>query len=292
VIISFEGVDVDLLRSGVWRDRRMHPLAPRALEALVYLIDQRGRVVPVDELRERVFGGGDVREAAVVQALHQARSALGAGADGSERIEAVYGHGYRFKPQQIVRVWANATGSDLMPVFDPVPPPAPIDPRTLARQSLDSALAGRVQTLLLCGAKAAELSGELREAARARGATVVSARCSARPLAAWRRIARELGLPPGVEALEPGANRLAALERFARELRARAGSRGLVLALDDLHAADPDTMALAELVAAPLERAPLLLLGTYDESGLAAGELEPALGRLVRETAARVVEAA
>ena len=291
MIISFDGTDIDLLRSCVWRDRRLHPLAPRALDALVYLIDQRGRVVPVEELRSKIFGGGEVRETTVVQALHQARVALGADADGGECIESVYGHGYRFRPQRIWRIWASATGSDLMPVFDPVPPPAPIDRLALARQSLDAALAGQVRTLLLCGANARRLAGELTESARARGAVVVSARCSARPLAAWRGIARELGLRSGVASSDVNSTRLTALERFARELRARAGGKGLVLALDDLHVADPDSLALAELVGAPLERAPLLLLGSYDESLLRANELEPALGRLIRETAARVIEA-
>lgn len=77
------------------------PLPSKALEVLVYLIEQRGRVVDKDELLAAVWAGRVVEENTLPQAISTLRRAFGVGAGEHRYIVTIPGRGYRFVAELI-----------------------------------------------------------------------------------------------------------------------------------------------------------------------------------------------
>ena len=88
------GLDVDkrLLR----RDGIPVPLAPKALETLLALIECRDRVVTKDELLQRIWGDTVVEEGGLTRNISILRKALGEKPDDHHYVVTVPGRGYRF----------------------------------------------------------------------------------------------------------------------------------------------------------------------------------------------------
>jgi eukaryotic-like serine/threonine-protein kinase len=76
-LYRLDGVEVDPLAGRVSRDGRETYLRPKSLQVLVYLIEQRGRLVTKEELIERLWGGTAVTDDALVQCVVDIRRALG-----------------------------------------------------------------------------------------------------------------------------------------------------------------------------------------------------------------------
>lgn len=73
------------------------PLAPRAFEVLVKLVENAGHLVEKDDLLLSVWGGSFVEEANIARVIHTLRRALGESEDGQAKfIETVAKKGYRF----------------------------------------------------------------------------------------------------------------------------------------------------------------------------------------------------
>ena len=72
------------------------PLPSKALDLLMYLIEQRGRVVGKDDLLATVWAGRVVEENTLTQAISALRRAFGVGAGEHRYIVTVPGRGYRF----------------------------------------------------------------------------------------------------------------------------------------------------------------------------------------------------
>src|SRR5512134_28302 len=70
-------------------------LEPRALDVLFYLVRNRERVVPKDELIEKVWGVKFVSESALHHSIRKVREVLAEGTD-QEVIRTVHGRGFRF----------------------------------------------------------------------------------------------------------------------------------------------------------------------------------------------------
>jgi len=87
-----------LLRNGV-----DVPLAPKVFDTLVVLLENAGRLLPKDELMEKLWPNTFVEEVSLAQNISQLRKALGEGAEGVPLIQTVAKRGYRFAvPVQIV----------------------------------------------------------------------------------------------------------------------------------------------------------------------------------------------
>ncbi len=71
-------------------------LAPRAFQVLTYLIDNRERVIPKQELIEAIWKDTFVTDDALVQAVTAIRKAMGDGADNSKFIRTRPRVGYQF----------------------------------------------------------------------------------------------------------------------------------------------------------------------------------------------------
>ncbi len=84
----------------------------------------------------------------------------------------------------------------------------------------------------------------------------------------------------GLEAVTARMSSIAAAEAVLRLLRVVAGSRGLLVVLEDLHWADPDTVGVLEYLADSLAREPILCVATSrPDRGTAAVELSRRLRR-------------
>jgi TolB-like protein len=69
---------------------------PRVLELLNYLIEQRERVVPKEELLDTIWQGTIVSESALTSTIRDARRALGDSPADPRWLKTVYGRGLRF----------------------------------------------------------------------------------------------------------------------------------------------------------------------------------------------------
>ncbi|ODU03517.1 MAG: hypothetical protein ABS81_13855 [Pseudonocardia sp. SCN 72-86] len=164
----------------------------------------------------------------------------------------------------------------------------------LARR-LDAALAGDASVVLVAGEPGigkTRLVGELARLAGARGVPVLWGRCSddagAPAYWPWRGVLRALraAAPDALAAVDPtelaspvllatgsaagAGERFVLFDAVTRTLTAASATTGLVVALDDLQWADPDSLALLVHLARDAASARLLVVGTVRPGELAA----------------------
>ncbi len=135
---------------------------------------------------------------------------------------------------------------------------------------------GRIVTIVgEAGIGKTSLASAVRVRARARGVPVVWARCPdigrTPPFWLWNQVVRELSTSdPVLAAFAEGratetvgpAGRFRTYDAVAALLTAAAAPAGLVLVLDDLHAADPDSLLLLRYLAPTLAAARVLVVAT------------------------------
>lgn len=78
------------------REQAPVPLPPKAFDALVVMVESRGRLLEKDELLRTVWPDTFVEESNLAQHISILRKALRDGEDGFQYIETVPRHGYRF----------------------------------------------------------------------------------------------------------------------------------------------------------------------------------------------------
>lgn len=88
---TLDGAQRRLLRAG-----QDVYLPPKTFELLLYLVRNRGRVIPKDELLEAVWADVNVVENTLAQRIREIREALGEGAHGARFIKTVPRVGYQF----------------------------------------------------------------------------------------------------------------------------------------------------------------------------------------------------
>jgi DNA-binding SARP family transcriptional activator len=191
------------------------------------------------------------------------------------------------------------------------------------QEALEQMLTGRGAVALVSGEPGVgktRLADELASVARARGAQVAWGRSweggGAPPFWAWIQLLRALVADRDAVSLRtelgPAAGDLAQLLPELRDLRAGseaadvsdpeegrfqlynavagfldrvAARQPLVVVLDDLHAADPSTLGLLGFMAGAVQRARILLVGTYRDTQVTAAEpLSETLTDLTRVT--------
>jgi Tol biopolymer transport system component/DNA-binding winged helix-turn-helix (wHTH) protein len=95
VTYSFHGISVDRARLSVTRGGLPVDLEPKALDVLLFLLDNRDRLVTKDELMDAVWKDTFVTPNVLTRAIAQIRKALGDDADAPTIIETVSKRGYR-----------------------------------------------------------------------------------------------------------------------------------------------------------------------------------------------------
>lgn len=96
LIYQFDDVRVDLEKFEVRKADTRARLEPKAVEALVFLIENRGRLVEKKELLDAVWKDAFVTENAMTRVIAQLRKALGDDSKEAKYIETVPTRGYRF----------------------------------------------------------------------------------------------------------------------------------------------------------------------------------------------------
>ena len=89
-------------RRRLLRDGEPVALAPKALETLLALVEQRDRVLTKDELLQRIWGDTVVEEGGLARNISVLRKALGESPDDHRYIVTVPGRGYRFVADAVV----------------------------------------------------------------------------------------------------------------------------------------------------------------------------------------------
>jgi len=93
---NFGPFRVDPSRRLLLRDNEVVPLAPKAFEMLLLLVENVGQVLEKRELLENLWPGSIVEEANLTQTIYLLRRALAEGSDGQQYIETMPKRGYRF----------------------------------------------------------------------------------------------------------------------------------------------------------------------------------------------------
>src|SRR4029077_20082131 len=90
-------------------------IAPKALDALIYLIEHGDRVVKKEELVDALWPDVAVQESSLTQLIFVLRKALDRNDDGREYIATASRHGYRFVAP------VNVISADGVPASTAVP---------------------------------------------------------------------------------------------------------------------------------------------------------------------------
>lgn len=93
---SFGDVVVDCGLYSITRGGNHGRLTPRAFEVLIYLIENRDRVVEKQELFDQIWGVSFVSDNALTRMIREIRQVLGDNADAPRYIETSHRRGYRF----------------------------------------------------------------------------------------------------------------------------------------------------------------------------------------------------
>ena len=93
---QFGPFQLHVARRRLLRDGEPVALAPKALETLLALVEQRDRVLTKDELLQRIWGDTVVEEGGLARNISVLRKALGESPDDHRYIVTVPGRGYRF----------------------------------------------------------------------------------------------------------------------------------------------------------------------------------------------------
>ncbi len=314
MILRFREFELDLAAPELRRSGAPVALQPKVLELLVHLARHRDRVVGKRELFERVWPGVAVSGASLTTAVNAAREALGDDGRAQRAIRTVPRRGYQFvAPIDSATAAPIATSAGFVGRDDAL---------ARLWSAFERARGGQAGVVLVAGEPGigkTRIVEELGAAARAAGARVVTGWChegeGAPPFWPWTQVLRALGreldlyasspalraaldeiagLVPGLQraganatpdatpAFERPDGRFRLYDAVSTLLAALAARAPLVVALDDLHWADPSSLRLFSFVAREA-RAHLLLVGTYRPEDVdRAGALGEALAVLAR----------
>src|SRR6266852_9735811 len=107
------------------RDNQPVPLAPKAFETLVLLVENSGRLLTKDELMKRLWPATFVEEVNLAQNISAIRRALDDKNGGAHYIETVAKGGYRFtaEARKIIREPPKMATQEAEPAAAPVREP-------------------------------------------------------------------------------------------------------------------------------------------------------------------------
>lgn len=95
-LFRFADFTIDLAERTLWRGGAPVALAPKVMETLCLLVENHGRLLPKEDLLNRLWADTFVEERNLTQNIFTLRKALGDGENGRKLIETVPRRGYRF----------------------------------------------------------------------------------------------------------------------------------------------------------------------------------------------------
>jgi Tol biopolymer transport system component/DNA-binding winged helix-turn-helix (wHTH) protein len=109
-IYQFDNVKVDAENFRVWKADETVQMEPKAFQVLLFLIENRGRLIEKRELLDAVWKETFVTENALTREIAQLRKALGESAREAKYIETVPTKGYRFVAEVEVKNGRRTNG--------------------------------------------------------------------------------------------------------------------------------------------------------------------------------------
>jgi DNA-binding winged helix-turn-helix (wHTH) protein/TolB-like protein/Tfp pilus assembly protein PilF len=113
---SFGHFELHPARRALLSGGKVVPLAPKAVEMLLLLVENRGRVLEKQELLEYLWPESIVEEANLSQTIYLLRRAMAEGSDGEQYVETIPKRGYRFIAQVVESVDESANATEREPV--------------------------------------------------------------------------------------------------------------------------------------------------------------------------------
>ncbi len=111
-LYAFGGFRLDSRRRLLLRGDEVIPLTPKALDTLLVLVENAGRVIEKDELIQQVWDGAAVEEVGLAKNVSALRKVLGENPGKNQFIATVPGKGYQFVAE------VTATAADAPGVID------------------------------------------------------------------------------------------------------------------------------------------------------------------------------
>lgn len=96
IIYEFEDFRLDVAHRMLYRRCEPISLAPKVIETLIVLIENRGEIISKDELMSRIWTDSFVEESNLTQNIYLLRKTLGTDSEGKNLIETFRRRGYRF----------------------------------------------------------------------------------------------------------------------------------------------------------------------------------------------------
>src|SRR5712664_1338492 len=94
--LSFGDCEINLERRELWRAKRAVHVEPQVFDLLVYLVQNRDRVVSKDDLIASIWGGRIVSESTLTSRVNAARKAVGDSGEAQHLIRTIPRKGIRF----------------------------------------------------------------------------------------------------------------------------------------------------------------------------------------------------
>jgi len=96
MIYQFDQFELDITRFELREEGAVQPLEPQVFGLLAYLIENRERLVPKNELFEKLWDGRVVTDSALTSRIKSARQVLGDSGKTQQFIKTIHGKGFRF----------------------------------------------------------------------------------------------------------------------------------------------------------------------------------------------------
>ena len=96
MIYQFDRFELDMARFELREEGTVQPLEPQVFSLLAYLIEHRERLVPKNEIFEKLWDGRVVTDSALTSRIKSARRVLGDSGKAQQFIKTIYGKGFRF----------------------------------------------------------------------------------------------------------------------------------------------------------------------------------------------------
>ncbi len=318
-IYRFQEFEFDASRRELRYAGQKLPLEPKAFEILEYLIRYRERVVPAEELLSVAWSATTVERGSLHRVIRLIRSTLDPHFQSGSAIATSRGRGYRFA--------IEVESGDLAPTS--APHPIFVGRESILAElaaRLDRAIAGSAQVALIHGPPGIGKSTLLEQVAgiaERAGACFVEGRCiegpAAPPFRPWSRVlrgfARQRGTPELVRSLHHGAaeitrafpglgieqagdtpatngtpsSRYRLYDAVGEWLRRASRGQPLVIAFDDLHRADADSLQLLEFILDELSDERVLIVAAQRELAAEPGSAADALDRIARRRSKEMI---
>ncbi|MEQ8205434.1 MAG: winged helix-turn-helix domain-containing protein [Woeseia sp.] len=107
MIYRIDQFELDMARFEFRENDNVVPLEPQVFALLAFLIEHRERLVPKEELFEKLWDGRIVSDSALTSRIKSARQALGDNGKAQRFIKTIHGKGFRFVAEVQV---AHSTG--------------------------------------------------------------------------------------------------------------------------------------------------------------------------------------